>query len=970
MPFCSPGGDSPAWNTTLITAVREDVATEEERRDPGVWLLSPTAFATERAARPASGPFGPLESQAGFTVEDIVSSDDERMVLAGYRVTKRPWGDWWGEMRDGYDITTVDTVALPIAQPPTAREGGGAPIGTEDIWDNGILNSLPDGRGEHTAVWTGTEMIVWGGRQDEFVYDDGGRYDPLTNTWRRIQGSGAPSPRVAHTAIWTGDRMVVWGGWDVTYLGDGASYDPMLDAWSPVSSSGAPVPLVKHTAVWSGTEMIVYGRTNMAPSEPHASRYDPQADTWTPASSVNIPPIRTGHTAVWTGAEMIIWGGGPYTNDGGRYDPTTDQWTPTTLSGVFLPSPREEHSAVWTGTEMLIWAGLGLSGPTNTGGRYNPASDSWEFLGAPGNIEPRHDHEAVWTGSQMLVWGGPSSPRYDPLTGSWSTMSLVNAPEAHSKHSLIWTGTQMIVWGGGAGVNAGGRYDPAADIWTPTGQEGAPAPRHFHTAVWSGTEMIVWGGTQQPEALDSGGRYDPLTDSWAGVSSTGAPTPRINHTAVWTGDGMLVWGGSDNVWPYQRLNTGAFYDPIVDQWTATSVVGAPSVRENHSAVWSATEMIVWGGQDANTRLADGARYSPPADTWTPMSPVEAPVPRAEHAAVWTGTQMIVWGGVVATGTLDTGGVYEPATDSWTPTTLTDAPLRRQAPAIWDGTEMVFWGVDMAALQPPPGAAYDPAGDSWSPVTATGQPETRRDHTLAWTGETMVAWGGLGMVSLELQQGGGRYDPILDAWSSMSLDGAPLQRQDHTAVWTGRFVIVWGGRSDNGSLNSGGRYVPHSPADGDGDGFPGDVDCDDMDPDIHPGAPEICDGIDNDCSGLIDDAAEIIVEAVIKDLTPGTPGIVMTPFVGLTVGAFDKSIGSCADQVCGNGVAWHCHADVVAQCQPLVERVTNVDGNATLLVPEGNYLIIGDDGTDKHLAVPSGELLCGDSAEVFFQRIVR
>ncbi len=42
-------------------------------------------------------------------------------------------------------------------------------------------------------------------------------------------------------------------------------------------------------------------------------------------------------------------------------------------------------------------------------------------------------------------------------------------------------------------------------------------------------------------------------------------------------------------------------------------------------------------------------------------------------------------------------------------------------------------------------------------------------------------------------------------------------------------------------------------DGDGDGFPANTDCDDGNPDIHPGADEVClDGIDNNCNGLVDE----------------------------------------------------------------------------------------------------------------------
>jgi hypothetical protein len=44
----------------------------------------------------------------------------------------------------------------------------------------------------------------------------------------------------------------------------------------------------------------------------------------------------------------------------------------------------------------------------------------------------------------------------------------------------------------------------------------------------------------------------------------------------------------------------------------------------------------------------------------------------------------------------------------------------------------------------------------------------------------------------------------------------------------------------------------APSDEDADGFAADVDCDDQDPDIHPGATEVCDLHDQDCDGEVDE----------------------------------------------------------------------------------------------------------------------
>jgi N-acetylneuraminic acid mutarotase len=360
-------------------------------------------------------------------------------------------------------------------------------------------------------------------------------------------------------------------------------------------------------------------------------------DTWTATSTINAPEGRTGATAVWTGSEMIVWGGIDSNlvglDTGGRYNPSTDSWTPTSTTNA--PTGAFDHTAVWTGSEMIVWGGnhmiqIGM----NTGGRYNPSTDSWTPTSTNNAPQARYLHTAVWTGSEMVIWGGAiiASPfftdtggRYNPSTDSWTATSTTSAPEGRYFHTAVWADSEMIVWGGinfGVYLNTGGKYNPGTDSWTGTSTTDAPAGR-ASTAVWTGSEMIVWGGNDgSPNYLNTGGKYNPGTDSWTSTSTTDAPNGRDGHTAVWTGGEMIVWGGADL---HNIFNTGGRYNPSLDSWTGTSTTDAPSARSGHTAVWSGSEMIVWSGGDGSSYLNTGGRYcaQPSASTPTPTAAATA-----------------------------------------------------------------------------------------------------------------------------------------------------------------------------------------------------------------------------------------------------------------------------------------------------------------------------------------------------------
>jgi hypothetical protein len=123
---------------------------------------------------------------------------------------------------------------------------------TADTWTPTDFTSVPDPREFPTVVWTGSEMIVWGGYPQ---LNTGGRYNPSTDSWTATSTVNAPGGRELHTAVWTGSEMIVWGGEDVNnsfpitggrYCASGTSASPTP---TPCTGRCAPTPRPRPTPV-------------------------------------------------------------------------------------------------------------------------------------------------------------------------------------------------------------------------------------------------------------------------------------------------------------------------------------------------------------------------------------------------------------------------------------------------------------------------------------------------------------------------------------------------------------------------------------------------------------------------------------------------------------------------------------------------------------------------------------------------
>ncbi|MEO7094311.1 MAG: hypothetical protein ABI175_13735, partial [Polyangiales bacterium] len=167
-------------------------------------------------------------------------------------------------------------------------------------------------RYQHTAIWDGREMIVFGGAVGDAP--EAAAYEPSRDEWSRVPASPLRA-RVRHHAVWTGHSMIVWGGAinsedgeSTTYFDDGALYDPCAKTWRFVATA----PGAFHegsTAVWATTtrELVVLGGEGST----NGWAYRPATDTW---RTIAVAPITTSGSrgplhAVWTGTELVAYDG-------------------------------------------------------------------------------------------------------------------------------------------------------------------------------------------------------------------------------------------------------------------------------------------------------------------------------------------------------------------------------------------------------------------------------------------------------------------------------------------------------------------------------------------------------------------------------------------------------------------------------------------------------------------------------------
>jgi len=324
-------------------------------------------------------------------------------------------------------------------------------------------------------------------------------------------------------------------------------------------------------------------------------------------------------------------------------------------------------------------------------------------------------------------------------------------------------------------------------------------PDGYLAGAWTGRQLVVFGrahGAPEPQlpvgkAFDVAAAYSPAQRAWRLLDPPAGPDGSYDggYRAVWTGKEVLAWG------PFDALA----YAPKSGRWRKLprpkGIGNAPGI-----AVWTGRELVGWGGGCCGDAFSSGLAYSPAADRWRPLA--RSPLAGSQHpVGAWTGREL-----VLLVGDLDPDGkplparlaraaAYDPRRDTWR--RIARPPqLRPGAVAAWDGREVLLVGGTGAA----PGSAstlafaYDPVADRWRRLRPL--PFGRVGAAAVWTGKRLLVVGGTRGERRGrplLAHSGLAYDPASGRWSQ--LPRSPISgRIDPVAAWTGNTLLVWGGAS--------------------------------------------------------------------------------------------------------------------------------------------------------------------------------
>jgi hypothetical protein len=331
-------------------------------------------------------------------------------------------------------------------------------------------------RRDVSAVWTGTELVIWGGLSRMGHFADGAAFDPATRVWRAI-ADGPLSPRAGAPSVWTGTEMIVWGGAGPgpgrgsQGLVDGAAYDPRTDRWRRIADAPGEGRSGGTTLMVAGHMVTAAGTSSRGASAAGTTYiYAPTTNRWT-----SVRTTRRVADVVASGDTLVL----AEVDDSRHVHVEQVGLDGTVLTSgdtpVFADPVEQLGLAVSAGTAYLVVTDMKGETSTVLSTRIGEdrISDSWAAVTVSEVVDPpvlmttgHHGLAVTLSESALLLVDMPQVAVLDPRTGG-VRRKTDTMPHCGESGAVAWTGTQLLSWGGQTCRAAGPAVSGDGVVWTP-----------------------------------------------------------------------------------------------------------------------------------------------------------------------------------------------------------------------------------------------------------------------------------------------------------------------------------------------------------------------------------------------------------------------------------------------------------------------------------------------------------------------
>jgi hypothetical protein len=277
------------------------------------------------------------------------------------------------------------------------------------------------------VLWTGQEMIVWGGATNPGPPHlvDGAALDPASNEWLQIAYSSLKSDQ-ATRAVWTGTEMVIIGEEDTV------GWDPRSGEWRQIAD-GLPPPLDPGMSVAMESEIVSWTAEGLYVME---AGHDWNA---MPDPGVGLPDLLGGSVLRVADSQLFAIG-----QDG--CDRLVTSWNEerwTEPARIFLeatpPACGQPNQSAAVDGRFIFWddtSGVVVS--------FDPSSGSVDELPTFPLRATEHASGPVLLDDGFLVPAGLEAAIFDPSTDRWAGVEL---PGPGTDVDMVWTGVEILMWG-------------------------------------------------------------------------------------------------------------------------------------------------------------------------------------------------------------------------------------------------------------------------------------------------------------------------------------------------------------------------------------------------------------------------------------------------------------------------------------------------------------------------------------------